>query len=73
MSEYVYRSAVDYQPEERESTDKLDHYGTLHEEIIRCRDCRYYTHSSWHRCDLRGIAHEVKSDGFCAWGEKVNE
>ncbi len=39
-------------------------------QIVRCRDCKYYMHSSWHRCDLYSIAHEVKPDGFCAWGEK---
>ena len=38
--------------------------------IVRCRDCKYYMHSSWHRCDLHSIAHEVESDGFCAWGER---
>lgn len=39
-------------------------------EIVRCMDCEHYTHSSWHRCDLYSIAHEVEPDGFCAYGER---
>lgn len=46
------------------------HGAKLREEIVRCRDCKYYMHSSWHRCDLHSIAHEVEPDGFCAWGER---
>lgn len=52
-----------YYPDERHNPMPL-------EEIVRCRDCEHYTHSSWHRCDLYSIAHEVEPDGFCAWGER---
>lgn len=45
-------------------------YSHLREEIVRCRDCKHYKHSSWHRCDLYSIAHEVEPDGFCKWGER---
>ena len=42
----------------------------LREKVVRCRDCKWYTHSSFHRCDLYSIEHEVEPDGFCAWGER---
>ena len=42
----------------------------LGERVVRCRDCKHYTYSSWHRCDLYSIAHEVEPDGFCKWGER---
>lgn len=59
MSEYIYTTEGTFGL--RECTG---------EEIVRCRDCKYYMHSSWHRCDLHSIAHEVEPDGFCKWGEK---
>ena len=40
------------------------------EEIVRCRDCMYYQHNSFHRCDLYSISHEVEPDGFCAWASR---
>ena len=42
-----------------------------HQPIVRCKDCKHYTYSSWHRCDLYSIAHEIEPDGFCSWGEKL--
>ena len=39
-------------------------------EIVRCRDCMYYQHNSFHRCDLYSISHEVEPDGFCAWASR---
>lgn len=77
-SEFVYRTIIDYQPEERESIVNLDHYGTIHERIVRCRDCRHY-HATYNGCDEFGdIWHDeyatVEPDGFCAWAErKVGE
>ena len=41
-------------------------------EIVRCRDCYYFTDSpAWpgaHECDY--INRAVETDGFCAWGER---
>lgn len=41
-------------------------------EIVRCRDCYYFTDSpAWpdaHECDY--INRAVEPDGFCAWGER---
>ena len=91
MSEYVFRYDpgfgfdMDDQMEtlpmtarEYYASNRADHYGTLHEEIVRCRDCKYYSKHKfimvtdiddvcmfWH-----GEPTKVKSDGFCAWGER---
>ena len=42
-------------------------------EIVRCRDCKWFKHNSFPRCDLRMQAVEVEPDGFCAWGERRGE
>lgn len=49
----------------------------LHEEIVRCRDCRFYDER--HReCSMLECQecwyklHDVEPDGFCAWGERRN-
>ena len=44
-------------------------YAQLESKIIRCRDCKYHKHNSFHRCDLHTQAVEVEPDGFCSWGE----
>ena len=49
------------------AVETLARYGYV--KVVRCRDCRYYTHSSW-RCDLHGIVNEVEPDCFCAWGKR---
>ncbi len=79
-SEFVYRTIIDYQPEERESFVNLDHYGTIHEPIVRCKDCVYKrngwngkrtTFSDWFFCAYCG-GHELTNlNGFCSWGEKA--
>ena len=51
------------------------------EEIVRCRDCKYYIHSELlggDACDLQDDFNEyhwlkVEPDGFCAWGERRPE
>ena len=65
MSEYIVRIPSDM-PYEIKA--ELYAWYVNSEPIVRCRDCKYYMHSSWHRCDLHSIAHEVEPDGFCAWG-----
>lgn len=55
MSEYVFRYANGYGCDmsalmdggrqtvgDYFASDAADHYGTLHEEIVRCRDCEHY-------------------------------
>lgn len=64
MSEYIY----DWTPNKQHRK----------EEIVRCRDCKYYFDST---VDEDGDGepswcmywkHEwLRDDGFCAWGEKV--
>ena len=57
-----------------------------HEEIVRCRDCKYFneerrdTSIGWVSVFVCGSeqwstaslmpSHEVKPDGFCAWAER---
>ena len=49
----------------------------LREEIVRCRDCRYYDEII-HACErFDSIKQDnvsyVFDDGFCAWGERRGE
>ena len=60
MSEYVFDVSV------FESVELDD---GMREEIVRCRDCIYFTE------DRYLICHHFESfvdsiDGFCAWGER---
>lgn len=75
MSEYIFkpRCADDFELDERDKTNPVDWYGTLHGEIVRCRDCVHYMSGS--RCNLQDDFNEfhwldVEPDGFCAWGER---
>ena len=47
------------------------HGATLHEPIVRCRDCRYYSEYQ----DLCERLHPgmlvMEPDGYCAWGERM--
>ena len=84
MSEYVFRYANGYGCDmgalmdggrqtvgDYFASDNTDHYGTLHEEIVRCRDCKHYItkfrneydDTVW--CGLH--AGYVEPDGFCSW------
>lgn len=53
MSEYVFRYADGYgwKPGAYEQENDIDHYGTLHEEIVRCRDCKHLDDSEYRRWD----------------------
>lgn len=44
----------------------------LHEEIVRCRDCRWYEDGICYQPDGDGglLYWEREPDGFCAWGKK---
>lgn len=81
MSEYVFRYAHGFGGEldECDHTDNVDHFGTLHEEIVRCRDC-----ACWYRGYCGRHSYEVANqhgdtyteglfpmdeDDFCSLGE----
>lgn len=63
----------------------IDAWNTRHEEIVRCRDCRYYEYEvftfgereEYHWCnrDWNGepVLSAVEPDGFCAWGGRKVE
>lgn len=52
------------------------------EEIIRCRDCKYFRIEPWDEvlaaqygappmiCERTGDMDDVEPDGYCAWGER---
>lgn len=66
MSEYIFKSRCtdDFELDERDKTNPVDWYGTLHGEIVRCRDCAYFDtrkcKSQWPFC----------LDAFCWWGKR---
>ena len=45
------------------------------EEVVRCRDCRYYKPNTYSHFTCELLMFHVDPDGFCAWGERkeVNE
>lgn len=52
-----------------------DWYGTIHEEIVRCRDCTHfmtwangYSFCSQFSIGATGDPFPGEPDGFCAWG-----
>ena len=98
MSEYVFRYANGYGCDMsalmdggRETvgdyfaSDATDHYGTLHEEIVRCRDCKHYEDGmingrrySEPYCGAIGelsfgALFEVTKDDFCSWSERKSD
>lgn len=83
MSEHVFRDAPGFCETIGEFSAGVndDHYGTLHEEIVRCRDCKRYIPQGTYRfndgvvnkdsCDvIRGFVVQINPNGFCAWGER---
>ena len=89
MSEYVFRYASGYGCDMSDlmdggrvtvgdyfASESTDHYGTLHEEIVRCRDCKHY--QPWMKgaepeCWANGEPFKTEPEGFCAWGERRGE
>jgi hypothetical protein len=88
MSEYVFRYADGYgwKPGAYERENNNDHYGTLHEEIIRCADCEYY-HDGKNTDGKRyvephclaigelafGAVFEVDERDFCSWAKRKEQ
>ena len=70
MSEYVGEYVVSLTP--KTFTDLRFH---RHEEIVRCRDCKYYElvpEDSGDWCEY-WTDRVYGADGFCAWGERRRE
>lgn len=72
MSEYIY------------GTDGHEGHWLTGEEIVRCRDCRYFTpkgtisfsdgSTNEDYCDyFRAYKLQITPDGFCSWGERRSE
>jgi len=69
---------------ERFGIDGTTLYGYhLTGEIVRCRDCRYFTPKCTHKFDngktnadyckfIRGWMLQITPDGFCSWGERAD-
>ena len=89
MSEYVFRDAPGFgfdmdnlmetlpmTAREYYASNCADHYGTLHEEIVRCLDCVWYKpYHSFAGVQLEEgiceIDHRcVDDDDFCSWAER---
>lgn len=65
MSEYIY------------GTDDHEGHWLTGEEIVRCRDCKFYQPKEGAMLSCKFEYHGftqwklAEPDGFCAWGEKV--
>lgn len=87
MSEYVFRDAPGFGCDMSELMDggcetvgdyyasnANDHFGTLHEEIVRCEGCKFFREDelgvfcTWF--DFEDLDEERQRVGFCAWGER---
>jgi hypothetical protein len=55
------------------NNETLDFIRESREEIVRCRDCRWYEDGTCYQPDGDGglLYWEREPDGFCAWGEKA--
>lgn len=40
----------------------------VREEIVRCRDCKYYEPNTYSHFTCEMLTFHVEPDGFCAWG-----
>lgn len=96
MAEHEYILALDGLPGiESEIGEYLEYINvqtkrymgnTIHERIVRCRDCKHFDCKPWmhyngtvtdFNCwlfsDYEGTPVGVEPDGFCAWGERREE
>ena len=44
-------------------------YSMIFDELVRCRDCRFFSHGDDGRWCMRSIGLKSDADGFCSWGE----
>ena len=54
------------------SNETLSFIRESRDEIVRCRDCRWYEDGICYQPDGDGglLCWEREPDGFCAWGER---
>lgn len=58
---------------------RLDKSNTIIEEIVRCKDCRWFDSGKndsceWHFCTRHlGIYPNFDADDFCSYGEREGE
>lgn len=69
MSEHIY--------EDSDMENERYHvipFGSMHEEIVRCRDCKHYDDRdagcSYFVLAESKLLHIKDPDGFCKWGER---
>ena len=71
MAEYVFRDANGFGCDDSETVSRFsadhngDHYGTLHEEIVRCKDCKHLDDSEYRRWDSSLAEHYGEPPLFC--------
>lgn len=74
MSEYIYERPDEPAKVVRDGWNvRIEWDFKQREEIVRCRDCRYYEDTgncNWFECSTCWLLAEVTHDGFCAWGER---
>ena len=83
MSEYIFRDAPGfgcdmsgYMDDGRTAIGEFyakhntDHYGTIHEEVVRCRDCIHFDTygNTFGWCAFHDI--DCSERRYCAWGER---
>lgn len=78
MAEYIFQpennsSSLTSGIEDMCALIPKDWYGTIQGEIVRCRDCKYFNYFACEKfaCTYCGELQRVDSDGFCAWGERM--
>ena len=65
MSEYIVEFGYEPTPE---NTPELP----IGEEIVRCRDCKYYNNYQ-DLCERLKPGMVVMGDDFCSWGERIRK
>lgn len=67
MSEHIYEDS----DMEHERYHVIP-FGSMHEEIVRCRDCKYFAvGKNTDHCVF--TEKYARADGFCSWGERREE
>lgn len=76
MAEYVVKGA---EPNETVLHSRTPngyeawHWLPVREEVVRCRDCKYYEPNTYSHFTCELLTFHVEPDGFCAWGVRREE
>ncbi len=77
MGEYIFRIDGAYVNEE---TGEACMKPEILEEIIRCRDCRYWddfptstVYPEYHKCKMVGKGFITEESGFCCYGSRRDD